>query len=292
MYSVGIDIGGTYIKCGLVKAGKLVIKDKVSTPKENNEKLIIDTISTLLDGLLEKINVTKEDIENIGIGMAGSCDKGVCLFMPNTAWRNIRLAKCLQKTYKVNVSVVNDLKGATLGELNFGIGKKCKDFVFVGLGTGLNIGVVKNGQYIVDGVEFGHIIVDRQGVDCGCGKKGCLESIVSTKAFLGYAYKYFKDAPQNIKQLFEMAKSYKSAEKAVYDYIEALNIGLMNICNCYRPEIIVLGGGIGEGLKDYIDYINKKLEDSKYGYPTAKKTKVVISKVGNDCGVLGVSTLR
>ena len=62
MYSVGIDIGGTYIKCGLVKAGKLVIKDKVATPKENNEKLIINTISTLVDGLLEKIKATKEDI--------------------------------------------------------------------------------------------------------------------------------------------------------------------------------------------------------------------------------------
>ena len=292
MYSVCIDIGGTYIKCGIVSKGKIIVKDKVATPKENNEKLIISVISNLVDSLLNLAKITKEKIQNIGIGMAGSCDKGVCLFMANTEWRNVRLAKCLQKIYGVSVSVVNDLKGATLGELNYGVGKKCKDFVFVGLGTGINIGVVKNGQYIIDGVEFGHTTIDRDGISCGCGKKGCLESSVSTKAFLSYANKYCKKAPQSVKELFELAKVEDNAKKAVFEYIDALNVGLMNICNSYRPEIIVLGGGIGEGLAEYIKVINKKLEDSKFGYPTAKKTKVVISKVGNNCGMLGVSTLK
>lgn len=292
MYSIGIDIGGTFIKGGIVLKGKIIAKDKVSTPKENNEKLIIDTISNLIEGLLKSKNLSKDNIENIGIGVAGSCDKGICLFMANTDWRNLHLAKGLKKIYNVNVSVVNDLKGATLGELRYGVGKRCKDFVFVGLGTGLNVGVVKNGEYISDGVEFGHIIVDRQGLPCGCGKKGCLESIVSTKAFLSYADKYCKCGPQNIKELFEMAKCDKEIEKAVFEYIEALNIGLINICNSYRPDVIVLGGGIGEGLKDYISVINKVLEDSEYGCPASKKVKVVISKVGNNCGILGVSALK
>ncbi len=291
-YLLQVNGHNTYIKISLEEALCKNQWDVITVQQASHYSPYYDTYQPYLDGLLEKASASKEDLENIGIGMAGSCDKGVCLFMPNTEWRNIHLAKCLQKIYKVNVTVVNDLKGATLGELNFGIGKKCKDFVFVGLGTGLNIGVVKNGQYIIDGVEYGHITVDRQGPDCGCGKKGCLESIVSTKALLSYAEKHCKKKPQNVKELFEMAKEDKAAQKAVYEYIEALNIGLMNICNSYRPEIIVLGGGIGEGLKDYIDYVNKKLADSKYGYPTAKKTNVVVSKVGNDCGVLGVSTLR
>jgi len=292
MYSIGVDIGGTYIKCGIIKGGKIVARDKVPTPKENNEQLIIDTIAGLIDRLLDSLSACKSCVENIGIGMAGSSEKGVCLFMPNTEWRKVRLSKLLEKRYSCKVSVVNDLKGATLGEMHYGIGKKCKDFVFVGLGTGLNIGVVKNGEYIVEGVEFGHVIVDREGSSCGCGKKGCLESVVSTKALLGYADKYCKCGPQNVKELFDMAKQDKIVEKAIYDYIEALNVGLMNICNSYRPEVIVLGGGIGEGLLPYIVDINKKLEQSKYGYPTAKKTKVVVSKVGNNCGILGVSTLK
>jgi glucokinase len=291
MYSIGVDIGGSFIKCGIVKDGKLLAKDKVPTIKENNESKIIESISTMIDNLLGLKKIDAANISHIGIGMAGSCDKGVCLFMANTEWRNVRLAKLLNKKYGCPVKVVNDLKSATLGELNFGIGKKCKDFVFVGLGTGVNCGIVK-GDYVIDGVEFGHIIIDRDGEPCGCGKNGCLESFVSAKRLLEYGKKASKEKIENIRELFEKAKTNTNIQKAINHYLNALNIGLINICNSYRPEVIVLGGGIGEGLKDYIGNINKKLEDANYGYPTARKTKVVVSKVGNDCGVLGASTLK
>lgn len=291
MYSVGVDIGGSFIKCGIVKDGKLLVKDRVATIKENNEKQIIDSIGLMIDNLLQKSKLAPKNISHIGIGMAGSCDKGVCKFMANTEWRNVHLAKLLGAKYGCPVSVVNDLKSATLGELHYGVGKKCKDFVFVGLGTGVNCGIVK-GNYIIDGVEFGHIIIDRDGEPCGCGKHGCLESLVSAKKLLEYGKKASKEKIENIRELFEKAKTNTNMQKSINTYLNALNIGLMNICNCYRPEMIVLGGGIGEGLKDYIKLINKKLEDSNYGYPTARKTKVVVSKVGNDCGVLGASTLK
>ncbi len=292
MYNIGIDIGGTFVKCGIVKNGKIVARGKIPTQKENDEKIILKGMQELIDGLLESIGGDKTQVRNIGIGMAGSCDKGVCLFMANTSWRNIHFAKYFGKIYNCPVTVVNDLKAATLGELVYGVGKKCKDFVFVGLGTGLNCGIVKDGKYVIDGVEFGHIIVDREGLSCGCGQKGCLETLVSTKSLLAYAKKYDKNAPDNVKDLFEKAKTDKNADKAITEYLEALNIGLVNICNSYRPDIIVLGGGIGEGLREkYIPLVNKRLTESKFGYPKAKKTTVVVSKIGNNCGILGSSTL-
>ena len=293
MYSIGIDIGGTYVKCGIVKNGELVARDKIPTEKGNNEKKIILGIEGLIDSLLDTLKAGKEDIDNIGIGMAGSAKNGVCVFMPNASWRNVHLGKLLKAKYNCQTHVVNDLKAATLGELHFGIGKKCDDFVFVGLGTGLNCGVVKGGKYIIDGLEFGHTIVDMGGVPCGCGKNGCLETMVSTKSLLAYAKKYDINAPTTVKELFEKAKTDKNCDKAIKDYLHALNIGLVNICNSYRPKVIVLGGGIGEGLREkYIDLVNKNLKASGYGYPGSIETKVVCSKVGNNCGILGSSTLK
>ena len=96
MYSIGVDIGGTFIKCALVKKGKIVAKDKVATPKVNDEKLIINTISCLIDKLLNEKRVVKSELQNIGIGVAGSCANGACLFMANAGWRNIRFSKHLQ----------------------------------------------------------------------------------------------------------------------------------------------------------------------------------------------------
>ncbi len=288
MYSVGIDIGGTYIKAGLVKDQKLVVKDKIKTIAENNEDKIIAELKSLVEGLLAKAEADK--IQNIGIGIAGSSKNGICLYMANTPWRNIDLNK-LGKIFACKVTVVNDLKGATLGELHFGVGKECKDFVFVGLGTGLNIGVVK-GEYIIDGVEFGHVTVDRGGETCGCGKRGCLESIVSTKSFLRYATKITGETSENIKEIFDKAKTDDRYKKVIDEYMTALNVGLMNICNSYRPKLIVLGGGIGEGLREYIDVVNQKLKDGDYGYPSADPTEVIVSNVGNDCGILGCSTLK
>ena len=292
MYKIGIDIGGTFVKGGIVKNGKIIARDKVPSVKTSDKKEILNCIKGLIDSLLVCAKLNPKDISGIGIGMAGSCDKGVCLFMPNLGWRNIPFKKHFEKVYGCKVEVVNDLKAATLGELNYGYGKKYKDFVFVGLGTGLNIGVVKNGQYIVEGVEFGHIIVSNDGPVCGCGKKGCLETLVSTKALLRNAKKYDKNSPDNVKELFESAKQNRDSKKAIDEYLENLNIGLMNICNCYRPKAIIIGGGIGEALRDgYINDVNKMLKQSSYGYPTAKHSQVFCSKVGNNCGILGSSSL-
>ncbi len=290
MYNVGIDIGGTFIKGGIICGGKILTKAKIPTPKENDEKKIMADISNLIADLLAKIEGKAEDIENIGIGLAGNHDKGVCLFMPNTSWKNIHIAKKLNKRFNCPVTIVNDLKAATLGELYYGAGKKCKDFVFVGLGTGLNCGVVKE-KYIIEGIEFGHVIVDRGGKPCGCGKKGCLESLVSKKNILDLASKYYGNI-DSVRLLFEKAKVDVEAKSVIREYIAFLNIGLMNICNSFRPEKIILGGGISAGLKDYIKEINTLLAKNSYGYPTAKKTVVEISKVGNDCGILGASTLK
>lgn len=292
MYSIGIDIGGTYVKCGIINNGKIIARDKIPTQKQNDEKLIISEICNLVDKLIESSKLNNKEIENIGIGMAGSCKNGVCIFMPNTSWRNVRLAKLLRAKYHCPVTVVNDLKASTLGELYFGIGKKCDDFVFVGLGTGLNCGVIKKGEYIIDGLEFGHTIVDKGGFPCGCGSNGCLETLVSTKSLLAYAKKYDINSPNNVKDLFEKAKTCEYCNKAIIEYLDALNIGLINICNSYRPKVIVLGGGIGEGLREYIDIVNKNLKESNYGYKGAIETKVVCSKVGNNCGILGSSTLK
>lgn len=290
MYSIGVDIGGTFIKCGIVKDGKIVARDKVPTIKENNESKVLGAVKSLMDSLLSSLNAGYDKVDNIGIGVAGLCESGVVKAMANVAWTDMHFEKKLGKMCGVKVTIANDLKAATLGELNYGIGKKCKDFVFLALGTGLNCGVIKD-KFVIDGIEFGHTIIDREGGPCGCGMKGCLEAAVSSKSLLAYAKKHGVNS-SDIKEIFELSKVDKNCKDAILEYIDALGIGLVNICNSYRPKMIVLGGGIGEGLNNYIDVVNGKLKQYNYGYKGAKEVKVVVSKIGNNCGILGASTLK
>ena len=180
-YAIGVDLGGTSIKLGIVtNTGRLIKKISVQTEAEKGPKKVIDNI---ISGIRELTAKSKYNIDGIGIGCPGvvTPGKGIVENPPNLpGWEKVNIGKVIRKEFKKNVFVANDANAAAIGELIFGSGKKYKSFIMITLGTGVGGGIVINkkiyhGDFGAAG-EIGHISIDFNGPKCNCGSYGCIEA--------------------------------------------------------------------------------------------------------------------
>lgn len=259
---LGIDIGGTGIKFGLVdKHGKILHTDKVKTKGfPNPEKLPVD-LKKRIALPLEKLQCT---LAGVGIGTPnGNYFTGTIDHAPNLPWKTlVPMKEYFQNTFQLPVALTNDAKAAAIGEMRFGAAKKCKHYLFITLGTGLGSGIIVNGKlvYGFDSLagELGHVIVYRNGRLCGCGRKGCLEQYASAT---GIVKTYYELLRQKNVDLFRMSLGnmvdaediYKSALEGDEMAIEAFNktgyilgFALANSVCYTRPEKIFLFGGLAQ----------------------------------------------
>lgn len=259
---VGIDIGGTGVKFGLVdKAGNILLTSKVKTKDYPEPEIIAEAIYKWADAEAKKINI---QISGVGIGTPnGNYYKGTIDFAPNLPWKGIiELKKIFENTFNVPAALTNDAKAAAIGEMYFGNAKGMKDFLFITLGTGLGSGIVVNGSiaYGYDSLagEVGHVIIEKNGRPCPCGRKGCLEQYVSAPGIVKTYYELLrnKDLDAFRTSLGNMIDSSVICEKAnVGDEIaleafqktgETLGLALANAVCFTRPEKIFLFGGLAQ----------------------------------------------
>lgn len=313
MIVIGIDIGGTSIKGASVnEQGKIL--DKFSIPIIHNKKQI-DAVNRLADTVSTFINEHHYDepISGIGIGVPGVVDinKGLICYCPNLKWKDINLVEILEKKLNLPVKITNDANAAALGEYVFGSGKEYNSLIMITLGTGVGGGVVMNNQLLEGnqgkGFELGHMVIQLNGRPCGCGRKGCFEQYASASALI-YDTKLEMEKNKNSlmhqvsKELdmvdarvaFIAAKEGdESAIKVVNQYIAYLGEGLLNYCNIFRPEVIVLSGGVANEGEYLFNKVNEYLKEHNYGVignniPTVK---VVPSTLGYDSGKIGAACL-
>ena len=309
-YYIGVDLGGSFIKAGIVdEAGNIIADEKSETNSELGNIAIIDKICFIVNKLIDENKVDKKEIIGVGLGVPGLVDsqKGIAILSHNLNFNNFPISKKLETKLNLKVKISNDANVATLAETLYGAGKGYKNVVMLTLGTGVGGGAVVDGKLMQGvngyGAEFGHTVIEYDGRQCSCGRKGCLEAYCSATALINQTKKamlsnknsqMWKIGDINLvdgKTPFNYQKSDKVAQEIVEKYINYLVCGLTNIANVFRPNIIVLGGGISNQKEGLYDALNEKLEKQIFGSEIVQSIKVVPAMLKNKAGILGAASL-
>ena len=311
MYYIGVDIGGTGIKTGIVsKDYKLIDKSSIPTDKSLDYKVIVKDIANQILSLIKKNNIDIADVRAIGIGCPGTIDSknGIVNYANNLQWKEVPLAHQLTTILNKKVKVTNDANAAALGETKCGAGKNYNDTILITLGTGVGGGVVIDGKlfegYQSKGAELGHMVIRKDGEPCSCGRKGCLESYASATALIRQTKRAMEQDKNSLmwkvasldnvsgKTAFECAKKGdKTAQKVVNEYIEYLGEGIANFVNIFRPQAIMLGGGVCSQGDNLLNPLKKVVEKNSYGGALNPIPALLIATLGNDAGIIGAASL-
>lgn len=295
MYLIGIDIGGTNIKAGLIKDGAIIEKKQEPT----NTFDLVKQIESIINDLVESNNITMQQVSGIGVGCPGIIINGKVIESANLDLFDCDLTEILQNTFGVKVVVKNDADMATLAENRFGAGVGSKNMLMLTIGTGVGGGIIINGElYEGNGGagEIGHITYVKDGIPCNCGRNGCYEKYVSAIA-LSERAKVQMDMvantiPMHDDQVYasDLIQKYEEgdncAKQVIDEYVEDLSNFIMSLCNNFRPDTLVVGGGISHAPK-IITYVSSICKKYNYGYKGAPEVKIVLAKLGNDAGILG-----
>lgn len=296
---IGIDIGGSHIAIATVNSkGKIIEKIEQDIIKQQNmEEYIVNYV----DKIIEKLSKTA-DIEEIGIAAPGNPKETVIMNLVNLGITKIDF-KILKTKYNVKVKSINDAKAAALAEKEYGAMKGSKDSVFLCLGTGIGGGVFFNNNLLKanknPGFELGHMIIDRNGKPCNCGKRGCFETYCSMKRLKEELKEKIKKVEPDVvikdaitlKRILEKNIGNIEVREIIDEYIENLIIGLSNIIDIFEPEIICLGGS----FVYYEDILYKelvtKMKERKYAFNKDSLPKIELAKLQNDAGIIGATLI-
>ena len=312
MIAIGIDIGGTSIKGAAVDSfGK--VYDVFSMPTDKNkpgEEIVLE-LCKLIKNYLQKQNF-KEPILGIGLGIPGviNSEKGIVGYSANLPlWENLHIKNIMEKELGLPVRITNDANAAAYGEAKFGAGKDFATTIMITLGTGVGGGIVLNGKLFEGnegkGAELGHVTMVLNGRDCGCGRKGCFEQYASATGLINDATFSMRKHPDSLmnkvaKELGGMdarvpfiaeRRGDRFAHEIVENYIMYLGEGLLNFCNVFRPNMIILSGGIANEGDPFIARLNQYLLDHDFGYKRTPNVLLSIAKLGYDSGKIGAAAL-
>lgn len=300
----GIDIGGTNTVFGLVdKNGKILLKETVST----EHFPVPDDLVMVVAERIRKAATHFRDHELAGVGIGapnGNFFKGTIEFAPNLKWEGIvPLAKLFSDRLKVKAVLTNDANAAAMGEMIFGGAKGMKDFIFITLGTGLGSGIVANGEIIYGhdsfAGEIGHVIMFPDGRQCGCGRKGCLETYCSatgikrTFSDLQMSHHVKTDSrAANAKYIHDKALTGDKDAIEAFNYTgEILGLALANSVAYTSPEAIFLFGGLALA-GDFIFKPTKVSFEKHLLHIYKNKIKILPSQLKeNDAALLGAASL-
>lgn len=304
MFQIGIDIGGTSIKIGLVDETLKIVR-RTSLPfrcigGENVAAQIAEAIRALLSS-----DHSINDVESIGVVLPGSIDKeqSTVLDAHNLDFHNVPFRKYLQSHFpNTPVYLANDADGAALAELGAGAFVGCQTAVLLTLGTGVGGGVILNGKMFSGGtgrgIELGHMCLVNGGEMCTCGNPGCVEAYCSATGLIREGKKAAKASPDsklaksddmNAKFIIDCAKEGDAAAKQVFDtYVDHLAAACISVVHLLDPEVIAIGGGVSHA-GDFLFEPLGKLVDKKCFF--SSHTKVVPAVMGNDAGIIGAAML-
>jgi glucokinase len=309
-YALGVDLGGTNIKIGIVsEKGKLIKSLSVKTEAEGGPKKVISNIVKGIDEILSK---NKLKIQGIGVGCPGVVNirKGVVENAPNLpGWKNIKLGPILKDKFGYKIHLENDANAAAIGELIFGAGKKFDSFVMVTLGTGVGGGIVFNkkifrGEFGAAG-EIGHISIDMNGPKCNCGSIGCIE------AYAGNSYlkekvrselpehpdskiwklidnDLLKVSPRIIQSASEKKDAY--AKFVIERMGKQLGSALASLSNLLDISTFIIGGGVAGFGKPLFDSTRQTIAH-RVLLPLRQRVLVLPAKLQNEAGIKGASSL-
>ena len=295
---IGIDIGGTDTKIGLVDVHQKLI-DAVCIPTEAEKpvKEVIQKVGERALGLLEKNGIPMDQCVGAGIGVPGTVDRkaGVVRYSNNIRWEEVHLADEIGKYLPIPVEIANNADCAALGEAVAGAGKECSDVVMLTLGTGVGGGIILDGEIYegrgMGGSELGHMVIVENGEPCTCGRRGCLEAYVSITALKREAYRAAgKEMDQE--EIFALAEQGDPEMKKVVDtYIRRLGLGIVNIVNIFRPQLVLLGGDIPKQGEALLSPLRRIVEEECFGGVKGDVPEIEEAILGREAGMIGAAGL-
>ncbi len=307
--TLGVDVGGTKIAAGLVdEHGEVVARDRTESPA-TDPAAIVHAIGGLVRSLVDL-----GDVEAVGVCAAGFVDKqrATVVFAPNLAWRDEPLRDRLQQELDLPVVVENDANAAAWGEFTFGAGEDVENLLLVTVGTGVGGGIVIDGDLLRGGfgmgAEIGHITVVPDGVRCGCGNLGCLESYGSGSALVRVTRELAEHTPAEAAAVLDLAGGDVSAIEGplitraandgdafaiarLAELGDWLGQGIATLTAVLDPSVVVIGGGVS----DAGDLLLEPIRESFASHVTARGHRPMLeirqTRLGTAGGIVGVADL-
>lgn len=306
----GIDIGGTFIKGAIINEdGVIVSKEKIPTDYAKGGDRVVENIVGLCKKLLSNVDMKMADITAIGMGVPGMIDgkEGVVVTTNNLGWKNFPIAKKVEELTGLAVKISNDANAAALGEMKFGYGGTYKNIIMLTLGTGVGGGIIIDGKIVEGnrgaGAELGHSVIEMGGEPCTCGRRGCLEAYASATAIIRDTKRAMQAHPDsklwevgsidavNGKTAFDYYDTDKYAKDVVDSYIKHLACGITNMATIFRPDAIILGGGVCAQGDTLIKPLKEILDNEIFGKDMGPRVALLTAKLENDAGCLGAAAL-
>lgn len=311
-YYIGVELGVRNIVAGIFdKNGKLIRRDIIPTNKERSFELIIKDMCSLINKIIEDEDIEIKNIKYIGVGCPGIIDNmnGIVLKNYRLNFNNAEIRTEIQKYFKQPVFVENDANCVAIAEYllgaSYGTSSSLTIKVGVGIGGGLIIdGSIYNG-FNFGGTEFGHMVIEHNGRECSCGRKGCWEQYVSASAIVTQTKQLIDENPDSILAnmvnnsaqiteltIFEAAKAGdEKAKEACIEYIDYFSEGLANIVNILMPEVVIIAGPIsklGDGLvKPLVEKLRGRIYGREIHLPEFKMAEMGTAGIVVGAAMLG-----
>lgn len=297
---VGIDLGGSHIAIGVINNKGRII-EKVEKRILNNEKKEIKAV--IEKYIFENVKEIskKYKVYQIGIAIPGTVTDNKIIKSVNLGIEDYDIVKELNKKIKLPIKIRNDAKCAALAENKYGCLKNHKRTIFLTLGTGIGGAVIINNKLLdtgeLPGCEFGHMVIEKNGLLCKCGKFGCWEKYASMKAFkdnlrkkLGYDESTNSQELLNLlRNVKENQENYEIIENIVEQYIEDLGVGISNLVNIFEPEIIGIGGSFVYFKDILLPRLSMKLLEKDILFNSRKQIDIETAILENDAGIIGAT---
>ncbi|KAF5070678.1 ROK family protein [Oscillibacter ruminantium] len=308
---VGIDVGGTNLKAGLVdEAGRLLATRKIPLGPFQGKEYFVRRLAELTAQVSRDGGVAPGDLEYVGMGIPGAVAEGNILYTCNIPLANVPIERLFSQYLDVPVLLENDANCAAVGEYFCGAGRGTKNFAVVTLGTGIGGGFILGGKlYAASGMsgEVGHMVVERNGAVCNCGRRGCWETYASATGLIRMTKEAMEGNRESLlweeskggtavsgRTAFAAALRGDVAAKALCEtYVDYLAAGIVNLLNILQPEVLAIGGGVSEAEDELLLTPLREIVDREsYAAHCGGKATVVKAELGNDAGIIGAALLK
>ena len=310
---LGFDLGGTKMMAVVFDADfHTLASKKTKTKALNGAKDVLDRIVEITREALDEAHVKAQRLRGIGVGCPGplDLDRGVIIEAPNLGWKNVTIKETLEKVFDCPTVIANDVDAGTYGEHRFGAAQKARCVLGVFPGTGIGGACIYEGR-IFRGktgscMEIGHMLVQPHGRLCGCGQRGCLETVasrlaisaeVAAAAYRGEAPHILELAGTDLAEIKSgvLAKAIEAGdatvERVVRNAAQQLGTAIASVVNLLAPDVVVLGGGLVEAMSDLFVGEVRRVVDNRAMKTFTRSLKVVAAQLGDNATALGAAAL-
>lgn len=296
---IGVDIGGSHVGVGVLnERGAFIAKKEKdlnnTDKKENFTEILVENIIDLISQILTEKKIDISKIELVGIAVPGIVSETDIVKAENLHIKNFNIVSEINKYFNVPIYLRNDAKCAAIAEKARGSLKKCDDCIFVTLGTGIGGAVFLGGNLLkprkYEGFEIGHMVIQKGGIQCNCGRKGCFEKYASMQAFkkkIIDTYNIEDMSGEEIRKFVDENITDEKTKNIIDEYVEDLVLGLSNLANIFEPQKIALGGSFVYFADILLDKLNERIKQKNEIFNDNNIPQIVVTTLKSDAGIIG-----